>query len=153
MAERERQVNNLNSKLKLVKNGVKDMASFFRRAEETLAAADAQDVATGLLRGEWTMGDENQAHLQANGMAVTSNATKDAQEVVPSEFFDRVTVALTHVLGPMAAMIVTDHVVALGESMEKFPQARVAEFLESLSQEIRDEKLKTGFREVLDESL
>jgi hypothetical protein len=63
------------------------------------------------------------------------------------------TVALTHVLGPGASVIVRGHVAALGESMERFPKARVAELVEIVSQEIADKNLKIGFREVLGASL
>jgi hypothetical protein len=75
-----------------------------------------------------------------------------AQETVSPKFFDRMTAALTHVLGPMASVIVRGHVTALGESMERFPQARVTELVDIVSQEIADKNLKIGFREVLDES-
>jgi len=62
------------------------------------------------------------------------------------------TAALTHVLGPGASIVVRGHVAALGESMERFPQVRVTELVEIVSQEIADKNLKIGFREVLDES-
>jgi hypothetical protein len=47
----------------------------------------------------------------------------------------------------MAPLIVRDHVKSLGETMEQFPKARVRELLETVSSEILDEKVKTGFRE------
>jgi len=56
------------------------------------------------------------------------------------------------VLGPKASTVVRDHVAALGESMERFPKARVKELIEIVSQEIPDDNLKIGFREVLGES-
>jgi hypothetical protein len=54
---------------------------------------------------------------------------------------------LTNVIRSIASLIVRDHVRALGESMEAFPQARFAELLESLSGQISDDKLKADFRE------
>ena len=72
---------------------------------------------------------------------------------MPPKFFDRMSVALTHVLGPKASTIVRDHVAALGESTERFPKARVPELIEKVSQEISDDNLKIGFREVLSDSL
>ena len=39
-----------------------------------------------------------------------------------------------------------DHVAALGESIEKFPQARVGELLDTVSEEISDERQKIRFR-------
>jgi len=77
---------------------------------------------------------------------VTSSSTDTPQETVSPKFFDRVTVELTQALGPMASMIVRDHVAALGESIEKFPQARVGELLDTVSEEISDERQKIRFR-------
>lgn len=153
LAERERQVNDLKSKLKLLKNAIKETSSFFRRAEEALAAVDAEDAGTSFPSEEWTRREDKLVNVRLNGMGVTSDEMDAAQETVPQKFFDRMTVALSHVLGPKASQVVPDHVTALGESMERFPKARVAELIEAVSQEIRDENLKIGFREVLDEHL
>ena len=57
---------------------------------------------------------------------------------------------LSEVFGPVASIIVRDHVKAVGESMEKFPKTRIAELLENVSKEIPDEKVKISFRERLD---
>jgi hypothetical protein len=53
---------------------------------------------------------------------------------------------LTNVMGSIASLIVRDHVRALGESMEEFPQTRLTELLDSLSGQITDDKLKADFR-------
>jgi hypothetical protein len=50
-------------------------------------------------------------------------------------------------MGPLAPAIVHYDVVALGESMEKFPRQRLAELLEKVTNEITDEALKRTFRE------
>ena len=152
LAERERQVNDLKSKLKLVKNGINETSSFFRQVEEALAAVDAQDIATPVPAEELTRKGEKPVDVQFNAVGGKSNAVDAAQGTVPRKFFDRMTVALSHVLGPKASTVVRDHVAALGESMERFPKARVKELIEIVSQEIPDDNLKIGFREVLGES-
>jgi hypothetical protein len=50
----------------------------------------------------------------------------------------------------MASVIVRHDVAALGESMEKFPRARVTELLESVTKEISNENLKIDFRKRLE---
>jgi hypothetical protein len=81
---------------------------------------------------------------------VTSVIEKPARKTVSQEAFDRLIAEfskLTNVIGSIASLIVRDHVRALGESMEEFPQRRLTELLESLSGQIADAKLKAKFRE------
>ena len=81
---------------------------------------------------------------------VTSVIEKPARKTVSQEAFDRLIAdfsELANVIESIASLIVRDHVRALGESMEEFPQRRLTELLESLSGQIADAKLKAKFRE------
>ena len=81
---------------------------------------------------------------------VTSIVTQTASKTVSQNAFDRMIAEfseLTNVIGSIASLIVRDHVRALGESMEEFPERRLTELLESLSGQIADDKLKADFRE------
>jgi hypothetical protein len=78
---------------------------------------------------------------------MASPAPDATEQNVSPEFFKQLTLELTQTIGPMAPLIVRDHVKSLGETMEQFPKARVRELLETVSTEILDEKVKTGFRE------
>jgi chromosome segregation ATPase len=148
LADRDRRVNDLNSQLETLTNGIKGMSSFFRQAE-ALTAAEAQGISS-VAPGEQSKGrEEKPATSQFTGPAVASNATDDAREVVPVDFFDRMTHELAEILGPFSSVIVRDHVRALGESTEKFPKTRVAELVTSLSEEIADENVKIRFRKRL----
>src|SRR4029077_11894492 len=147
LANRERQVQDFKLKLTVLKNWIEGMSPFFRQAEEALAVTDAKETGT-----DWPsepLKKEKLTAIEPIPRGVTSKAMDTAQETVPGKFFDRMTVALTHVLGPRASIIVRGHVAALGESMEEFPKARAAELVEIVSQELVDENLKVGFREVL----
>ena len=64
--------------------------------------------------------------------------SQDAFDRLIAEFSE-----LTNVIGSIASLIVRDHVRALGESMEEFPQRRLKELLESLSGQIADDKLES----------
>ena len=151
LAHRDSQVNSLKSQLKLLKNRIMEMSSVFKQAEEVLLGIDLQDGGGGLSTEHLTKGEEKLVGFQSGSMGVTANAKEAEQETVSPKFLDRMTVALTHVLGPRASMIVRDRVAALGESTERFPKARVMELIEIVSQEIPDKNLRIGFREILDE--
>ena len=80
---------------------------------------------------------------------VTSVIEKPTRKTVSQGTFDRMIAQfseLTNVIGSIAAVIVRDHVRALGESMKEFPQTRLTELVESLSGQISDDKLKADFR-------
>jgi chromosome segregation ATPase len=152
LADRETQAKDLKFQLRTLKNWIKEMSPIFRQAEEALAVIDLRETGTGLPGEHLTKGEEQPTSFDPNGWEATSKPMDTAQETVSPKFFDRMTAALTHVLGPGASIVVRGHVAALGESMERFPQVRVTELVEIVSQEIADKNLKIGFREVLDES-
>ena len=147
--DRDRRVIDLNAELAPQTNGMKEMSSFFRKAE-ALVDIQAQDIGTVVAGEQLKTGEEKPAtsHFQAAG--VTSTVTDAARETVSRDTFDRMIAEfseLTNVIGSIASLIVRDHVRSLGESIEKFPQTRLTELLESLSGEISDDKLKADFRE------
>jgi len=145
---RSREVIDLKAQLKHLRSGIKEMSSFFKQSE-VLAAIEGHDGNALSRKGESEAAEEKLAAAQVQGKPIASPAPDAAQENVAPEFFDRLTLELTQTIGPMAPMIVRDHVNALGETMEKFPKARVGELLETVSAEILDEKVKTGFRDRL----
>jgi uncharacterized protein YcbK (DUF882 family) len=148
LASRDAQINDLTSQLNTLTHGIKEMSSFFRQAE-ALAGLEAPGVGA-VASGEQSKGGKKKpATSQFTGSAVTSNTRNTAQEAVPPDFFDDITRELTEFLGPMASMVVRERVASLGESMGKFPKARVPELLETISQEIVDDTSKANFRERL----
>ena len=93
---------------------------------------------------------ELQTGTMKKAAGVTSVIEKPARKTVSQEAFDRLIAEfseLANVIESIASLIVRDHVRALGESMEEFPQRRLKELLESLSGQIADAKLKAKFRE------
>jgi len=128
LTNRSREVLDLKSQLELLRNGIKEMSSFFKQSQ-VLGVIEGQDNSAGSRKGE------------------SKTAGAQAQENVSPEFFKQLALELTQTIGPMAPLIVRDHVKGLGETMEQFPKARVKELLETVSTEILDEKVKTGFRE------
>jgi chromosome segregation ATPase len=147
--DRDRQAIDLNAELEPQTNAIKEMSSFFSKAE-ALVDIQAQAIGTVIAGEQLKTGEEKPAssHFQAAG--VTSIATEAARETVSQDVFDRMIAEfseLANVIGSIASLIVRDHVRALGESMEQFPKTRLTKLLESLSKEISDDKLKADFRE------
>src|SRR5215813_1142070 len=64
---------------------------------------------------------------------------------VPQDFFDRMISKLSEAAGPMAPLIIRDHIARLGESRAAFPKNRLKELFERVSQEILDERLRNDF--------
>lgn len=148
LADRDKQVNDLNSQVQVLTKGIKDMSSFFRQAE-ALTAVETQDIGTVLQAGQLKNEEEKTAISQNNPPKITSNKPDSPQETVPPDFFDRVTSELTQAIGPMASMLLSEHVKAIGESVETFPKTRVAELLKIVSEEIPDKNVQNRFRERL----
>jgi chromosome segregation ATPase len=139
LTDQDRQIRDLNTQLATLTNGIRGMSSFFKEAE----------VLTQELKRE----KEKPANAQPKIPEVASSPADAAREAVSPAFFESVTKELAEINGPLASMIVRDHVKALGESIEKFPKKRVSELVKSLSEEITDEKVKNSFRKRITEEL
>jgi hypothetical protein len=139
--------------------GIKEMSSFFKQAE-ALADTHSQDISADVQPQNTSMLDSGKqaqkteakpADSAPAALAITSNPTDASrQETVPPSFFDSMTRELSEAFGPMASVILRDHVKAVGESMEKFPKTRIAELLDNVTKEIANETIKITFREHLD---
>ena len=148
LVARSREVIDLKAQLEHLRNGIKEMSAFFKQSQ-VLAALEGQDSSAVSAKGEAPTADEKPVGSQVKGQPAAATPIDPTEENASPEFFKQLTLELTQTIGPMAPMIVRDHVKALGETMEKFPKARVGELLETVSAEILDEKVKTGFRERL----
>ena len=151
LTEREKQINELTSQMQALTKRIKDMSAFFRQAE-ALAVLETQGIGTVLEVSESKNAQDNTATSQIDSPKLISNKDDSVHKTVSTEFFDRMTNELTQVIGPMASVIIRDHVKAIGESMEKFPQMRVTELLKIVSEEIPDQNRKTSFQELLTQS-
>jgi DNA repair exonuclease SbcCD ATPase subunit len=150
LGDRDRQVTGLNAELERLTHGIKEKSSFFREAEALDVQAPAID--TVVAGAQLTTREEKPAAFPSHDVGVTSHVTDTAREILAGDAFDRIIGELgefTNIMDWMASLIVRNHVKALGESMENFPRTRLAELIDKLSQEISDEKKRTGFRERL----
>ena len=151
LAGRDAKINDLKSQLNLLTKGIGEMSSFFKQAE-ALAAVEGQGDGTAVLNESLKQREEKPDKFQSKSTRVTPIVPDAPQEIVSPDLFHRITGELTEVTGvirTITSIVVRDHVLALGESMEKFPKTRLPELLENLSKEISDEGLKIDFRKRL----
>jgi myosin heavy subunit len=151
LADRNKQLTELKAELKRLTGVMKEMSSFFRQAE-ALAEIQAQDAGGEPLKP--VPESLPASHLQ--DAALTSNLSEPQQGTVPRETFDRLTDEIakhTKVMTPLASLVLLDHVEALGESMERFPQSRLAEIHDAVTAEVAGDKLRSDFRERLDKAV
>jgi len=74
-------------------------------------------------------------------------------EIVPQNFFDHIVAKLRDAVGPMAGLIVEDHISLLGEARNRFPKNRLHELFDRICEEILDDKLKNDFQQSMSEDL
>ena len=134
----------LNADLTPQTNGMKDSK------EAALVGIQAQAMGTVVAGEQLKPGEEKSTTLHFLSAGVTPLVPEAARETVSQDAFDRMIAdfsELTNVMESIATLIVRDQVRAFGESMEEFPQARLTELLETLSEQISDDKLKADFCE------
>ena len=78
-----------------------------------------------------------------NPVSMPGSGAKD--RTVASQFFDFMARAATEGIGPMAKLIIDDQISDLGESRDGFPQKKLAELIERVSQEIFNETMRSRF--------
>jgi predicted nucleic acid-binding Zn-ribbon protein len=136
--DRNRQAIDLHAQLEPQTNGMKNGK----------VDIQAQAIGTVVAGKQLKTGEEKPTPLHFLAAGVTPVVTEAARETVSQDAFDRMIAEfseLANVMGSIASLIVRDHVRAIGESMEEFPQTRLTKLLESLSKEISDDKLKADF--------
>jgi DNA repair exonuclease SbcCD ATPase subunit len=139
--ERDTPAIDLNGHLQHQRNGMEVMAEDFANLQSQAMAK----IAAGEPRETV---EEKSSTFQSAG--VTPFLTEAARETVSPDVFVGIIAEFSkfaNVIETIASLIVRDHVKTLGESMEKFPQKRVSELLESLSNEISHNKREADFRE------
>jgi chromosome segregation ATPase len=143
LGSRDAEIKDLRSQLQYLTRGIDEMSSFFMQAK-AYAASETKEknlTASDPLNKE---GEKSSISMR-DSKAVASPASV-AEHPVSADLFHRVIERLTLTIGPVAPMVIRDHVVALGESIENFPKSRLIELVEILSNEIPNKDLRFSFR-------
>jgi Mrp family chromosome partitioning ATPase len=88
-------------------------------------------------------------HGQASVPRAATPPGSDMPAIAPERLVAVVSASLNTFIGPMAPMIVAQHVRALGESVESFPPARLEELVRSLSDEIPTHLSRRQFEQAM----
>jgi general secretion pathway protein A len=72
---------------------------------------------------------------------------------VSRQFFDYMIRIATAAMGPMAHLVLRDQVAALGESRDAFPEIKVRELIDLVSQEILNETMRARFQDMMFEEI
>jgi capsular exopolysaccharide synthesis family protein len=91
-------------------------------------------------RSHYTNYTEDLGEERANGVGAEAKTT-------PPEFLESMVSRLTEFIGPIASVIVSQKIKALGATADSFPQSRVEDLIEAVAQEILDARCKASFRE------
>ncbi|HWO40286.1 MAG TPA: DUF4388 domain-containing protein [Candidatus Eisenbacteria bacterium] len=86
---------------------------------------------------------------KAGLVEVVAPPVKPASELVTPALFNRMSVLLTEIIGPMAPVVVRDQIEALGESQTSFPEAKFDELIALICREIPDAKSRAKFQEAV----
>jgi type II secretory pathway predicted ATPase ExeA len=83
--------------------------------------------------------------------AMSHEASRPASSgpVVPRKVLDTVKSSLTEAMGPMAEFVFEERIRLLGASADAFPQEKLSELIEDVSQEILDETMRVQFYQLM----
>lgn len=73
--------------------------------------------------------------------------------VVGENFFASLREALIDAMGPMAHIVLADHIGSMGASPDRFPREKVGALIDSVSREIFDESIRERFRQSMSEKI
>ena len=152
LTRRDAEITDLKSQLKRLTKGIGEMSSFFKQA---VPFADLEGQGVSKPTQNELLNEEESAAVQADIARVTPVLPDAVPQMVSPDIFQRIITELseaTNIIGQLASLIVHQQAKALGESVEKFPRARLPELLERLTQEISDENLQINFRQRIADS-
>jgi len=146
LIQRDTEITDLKAQLKRLTKGFSDVSLLFKEAEALTGIETPRTVA---VRNEPLPEVKPPISSRSNHNEKITRVLPDAvSETVPAETFQKIISELaqaTNVIGPLASLMVHQQAKALGESVEKFPRARLPELLEALAKEISDENLQMYF--------
>jgi general secretion pathway protein A len=73
--------------------------------------------------------------------------------VVSERFLAALREALVDAMGPMAHIVLAEHMKLLGHGLERFPRDKIGSLVESVSREIFDESIRERFRQSMSERI
>jgi hypothetical protein len=147
LSKRDAEIADLKSQLQRLMRGIDQMSSFFRQAQALTEIGEHQINAS--------VQNDTAREAELKPAAVQSEldqapAAEAQPQIVAPQIFERIIQELaqaSNIMDKLASLIVHDHVKALGETVERFPKARLPELIEALARDISEENRQTAFRQ------
>ena len=98
------------------------------------------------LQGDGVKHSAAQIVALPRGFSVDRKSTFAAAYPVPGSFFPALQEALIDAMGPMAQIVLSDHVKSMGASYERFPRHKAAGLIEAVGREIFETSVRERFR-------
>jgi capsular exopolysaccharide synthesis family protein len=129
--------------------------------EETSPHTTPEDSRTEKSAGDAEFASINENRPQTTPLEISQAnepkklATERTQSVgiVPSEFMERFINMFADSMGPIAPLVIRDHIAELGESVNAFPKSRLPELVRVIIPEIFDAHLRSQFQSKVTEEI
>jgi type II secretory pathway predicted ATPase ExeA len=82
---------------------------------------------------------------RGNGVVDNSNGAL-SHPVVPEKFLHELREALVDAMGPMAHIVLSEHIKLFGQTLDRFPREKIGGLIDSVSREIFDDSVRERFR-------
>jgi capsular exopolysaccharide synthesis family protein len=106
---------------------------------------DRREAAAAGVSSEANDMQSSAAAEESSGAVANPGMKSTSRNGLPAGFLDRVRTKLREAMGPMAPLVLSDQIRALGESFDSFPEAKLDELTKRVSEEIFDEYHRTRF--------
>jgi DNA repair exonuclease SbcCD ATPase subunit len=147
LKQRDSEVADLKAQLKRLTKSISHVSLLFKEAE-ALTGIETSTTKTLSEEPLPEIADQPISNHSQNDKRIRRISSNALSETVSAETFQKIITELgqaTNVIGPLASLMVHQQAKALGESVERFPRARLPELLEGLAREIPDENLQMYF--------
>jgi len=91
--------------------------------------------------------------VSRESVPVDHGSTRPMPGAVPENFFFSLREALVDAMGPMAQIVLSEHIRLIGESFDRFPRDKVDGLVDAVSREIFDESTREHFRRNMSERI
>src|SRR5262249_52966963 len=147
LTQRDSEIADLKAQLKRLTKSISHVSLLFKEAEALTGIEPGRtETASEKLLPE--IADQRISSHSQNEKRIRRISPDAGSEMGSAETFQKIITELaqaTNIIGPLASVMVHQQAKALGESVEKFPRARLPELLEGLAKEIPDENLQMYF--------
>jgi DNA repair exonuclease SbcCD ATPase subunit len=148
LTQRDSEIADLKAQLKRLTKSISDVSLLFKEAEALTGTETPRTTKSVSEEPLPEITDHRISSHSQNDKRIRRISPDAVSETVSAETFQKIITELgqaTNVIGPLASLMVHQQAKALGESVEKFPRARLPELLEGLAKEIPDENRQMYF--------